>query len=124
MLGSLASNLRVLRAMFLKDLKHTLRYPGQLVLIFLLPFLFTIMIGATGSFVGGSGSGSYFEGKTGTPDFFVYQILGACVWILSWMIIDKVGTSRREERIKGTLEQTYLAPVSRFLILVSISQVN
>ena len=124
MLGAIAADLRVLRAMFLKDLKHTLRYPGQLVLIFLLPFLFTVMIGATGSFIGGSGSGTIFAGKTGTPDFFVYQILGACVWILSWMIIDKVGTSLREERIKGTLEQTYLAPVSRFLILVSSALVN
>ena len=124
MLGGLASNLRVLRAVFVKDFKQSLRHPGQLILIFLLPFLFTVMIGATGSFVGGSGSASYFEGKTGTPDFFVYQILGACVWILSWMIIDKVGTSLREERIRGTLEQTYLAPINRFLILISSALVN
>lgn len=122
--GELVANLRVLRAVFVKDFKQSLRHPGQLTLIFLLPFLFTIMVGATGSFLGGSSSAANFEGKTGTPDFFVYQILGGCVWILSWMILDKVGTSVREERIRGTLEQTYLAPVSRVLILASSALVN
>lgn len=123
-LQDFVANLRVLRAIFVKDMKHAMRYPGQILLIVLLPFLFTIMIGATGNFLGGTAATNSFAEKTGTSNFFLYQVLGACVWILSWMIIDRVGSSLREERVKGTLEQTYLAPVNRFMMLVSMALVN
>lgn len=119
MLARLRSNLRVLRAIFVKDLRQAVRYPVQIVMLFVVPFLFALLVRAMGSYAGGGKYASNFAASTGTNNVFVYQVLGGAIWLLSWVIIDRVGSSLREERISGTLEQVYLAPVNRFLILVS-----
>lgn len=117
--SSISSNLRVLRAIFVKDMKQATRYPTQVVMLFALPFLFALLIRAMGSYAGGARYAKYFSIHTGTDNVFVYQVLGGAVWLLSWVIIDRIGSSLREERISGTLEQVYLAPINRFLLLVS-----
>ena len=38
--------------------------------------------------------------------------------MISWMVLEGIGTSLREEQIKGTLEQNFIAPINRFLLLV------
>jgi ABC-2 type transport system permease protein len=120
----LASNLRVLRAIFVKDLKQAVRYPAQIVVMFAIPFLFALLVRAMGTYAGGAKSLERFFQETGTTNIFVYQVLGGAIWLLSWVIIDRIGSSLREERVSGTLEQVYLAPINRFLLLVSKALVN
>jgi len=119
MSSGLASNLRVLRAIFAKDLRQATRYPTQIIMLFALPFLFALLVHTMGNYVGGARYAEYFAQQTGTTNVFVYQVLGGAIWLLSWIIIDRVGSSLREERISGTLEQVYMAPVNRFLLLIS-----
>ena len=72
-----------------------------------------------GSFIGGPSANSNFAQKTGSSlPPFLYQIIGAGVWMVSWVIVEAVGTSLRDEQIKGTLEQNFLAPINRFVLLV------
>ena len=87
---SVTSNLRVLKAIFLKDLKHAVRYPGQVAMIFILPYFFAVMISAMGSFVGGEDAAIYFAERTGTTNFYMYQMLGGAMWILSWVVVDRI----------------------------------
>jgi ABC-2 type transport system permease protein len=118
------SNLRVLRGIFIKDLKYAIRNPGRIVLVFILPYLLTVMVGAMGRFMGGVRSLANFAEKTGTTNAFEFQVLGASMWIISWVTIDRIGSTLREERINGTLEQSYLAPINRFLMLAAMALVQ
>src|SRR3989442_9588839 len=77
------------------------------------------MVVAMGTSVGGAGAASNFSAQTGsTLNPFVFLIIGAGVWMISWMVLEGIGTSLRDEQIKGTLEQNFLAPINRFLLLV------
>jgi len=112
---------QALTAIFLKGLRHHLRYPGEFAIFLMLPFLFTFLILGMGSAVGGSNATSYFASRTGTTNIVIYEILGSAVWMVSWVVVEDVGTAIRDEQIKGTLEQNFLAPVRRFTLLVGLS---
>ena len=79
----IAGTTKALSAIFMKELKHYTRYPGNLAFLFAIPFLFTFMLSAMGTFVGGSNAAQYFFQRTGTQNFFVYQILGSAIWIMT-----------------------------------------
>lgn len=64
---------------------------------------------------------SNFAVRTGTTNFIVYEILGSAVWMTSWVVVEDVGVALRDEQMKGTLEQNFLAPISRFTLLVGMS---
>ena len=112
---------QALAAIFWKGLKHHLRYPGEFIIFLLLPFLFTFLILGMGNAVGGQNAASYFATRTGTTNIVIYEILGSAVWMTSWVVVEDVGAGIRDEQIKGTLEQNFLAPVSRFTLLVGLS---
>jgi len=105
----------------LKDLKHYYRYPSSTIFLFIVPFLFTFLLSTMGSFIGGNLAGEYFYKRTGVENFFLYQILGTNLWIMAWVILEDIGASIRNEQIKGTLEQNFLAPVNRFFFLLGMS---
>jgi len=102
-------------------MKHHIRYPGEFLIFLLLPFLFTFLILGMGNAVGGANAASYFATRTGTTNIVIYEILGSAVWMTSWVVIEDVGAGIRDEQIKGTLEQNFLAPVNRFTLLVGLS---
>jgi ABC-2 type transport system permease protein len=113
--------MQALAAIFWKGLRHHIRYPGEFAIFLMLPFLFTFLILGMGTAVGGSNAASYFASRTGTTDIVIYEILGSAVWMTSWVVIEDVGTGIRDEQVKGTLEQNFLAPVRRFTLLVGLS---
>ncbi len=103
-----------------------IRYPGELVFIFIIPYFLTAMVWAMGTSVAGSNANANFASQTGsTLNPFVWLIIGAGVWMISWIVLEGIGTSLRDEQIKGTLEQNFLAPINRFLLLVgtALSQI-
>ena len=114
-------DVQALAAIFWKGLKHHIRYPGEFVIFLLLPFLFTFLILGMGNAVGGTNAAEYFATRTGTTNIVIYEILGSAVWMTSWVVIEDVGAGIRDEQIKGTLEQNFLAPVNRFTLLVGLS---
>jgi len=114
-------DVQALAAIFWKGLKHHIRYPGEFVIFLLLPFLFTFLILGMGNAVGGQNAAQYFATRTGTTNIAIYEILGTAVWMTSWVVIEDVGAGIRDEQIKGTLEQNFLAPVNRFTLLVGLS---
>jgi len=119
--SGLRSDMQALSAIFWKGLRHHIRYPGEFVIFLLLPFLFTFLILGMGTAIGGSNAPTYFAARTGTTNIVIYEVLGSAVWMTSWVVIEDVGTGIRDEQIKGTLEQNFLAPVRRFTLLVGLS---
>jgi ABC-2 type transport system permease protein len=41
--------------------------------------------------------------------------------MVSWVVVEDVGVALRDEQMKGTLEQNFLAPVSRVTLLIGLS---
>jgi len=111
---------RTLSAIFWKGLRHYIRYPGNFFIYLFLPFLFTMLIFGMGQFVGGGQAGANFAARTGSSNVIVYEILGSAVWMTSWVVVEDVGVALRDEQMKGTLEQNFLAPVNRFTLLVGM----
>ena len=112
---------QALAAIFWKGVKHYVRYPGNFFIYLLIPFLFTLLIFGMGQFVGGGNATQNFAARTGTSNIIVYEILGSAVWMTSWVVVEDVGVALRDEQMKGTLEQNFLAPVNRFTLLVGMS---
>jgi len=92
-----------------------------MLLIFAMPFMFTVMIFGMGQFVGGADASLNFAARTGTSNVLVYEILGSAVWMISWVVVEDVGVALRDEQMKGTLEQNFLAPVNRLTLLIGLS---
>jgi ABC-2 type transport system permease protein len=112
---------QVLAAIFWKGIKHYIRYPGNFFIYLFMPFLFTLLIYGMGQFVGGGNATANFTARTGTSNIIIYEILGSAVWMTSWVVVEDVGVALRDEQMKGTLEQNFLAPVNRFTLLVGMS---
>jgi ABC-2 type transport system permease protein len=110
-----------LAAIFWKGIKHYTRYPGGFVIYLIMPFLFTVLIFGMGQFVGGGNAASNFAARTGTTNIIVYEILGSAVWMTSWVVVEDVGVALRDEQMKGTLEQNFLAPINRFTLLIGMT---
>jgi ABC-2 type transport system permease protein len=110
-----------LNAIFWKGIRHYARYPGSFLLVLVMPFLFTVMIFGMGQFVGGSNASLNFAARTGTSNILVYEILGSAVWMVGWVVVEDIGVALRDEQMKGTLEQNFLAPVNRFTLLIGLS---
>jgi ABC-2 type transport system permease protein len=119
--SGLRATFRALAAIFWKGIKHYTRYPGGFVIYLIMPFLFTILIFGMGQFVGGGNAASNFAARTGTTNIVVYEILGSAVWMTSWVVVEDVGVALRDEQMKGTLEQNFLAPVNRFTLLIGMT---
>ena len=119
--SGIMGTLGVLAAIFWNRLKHYVRYPGSLLVYLMLPFLFTMLIFGMGRFIGGGNAALNFATRTGTSNVLVYEMLGGAVWMTSWVVVEDVGVALRDEQMKGTLEQNFLAPVNRFTLLIGIS---
>ncbi len=123
---SLSDVLDPLAAIFRKQVRHLIRYPGEVVFVFIIPYFMTGLIVAMGSSLGGANAFSNFSAQTGSSlNPFVFLMIGTGVWMISWLILEGIGTLLRDEQIKGTLEQNFLAPINRFLLLVgtALSQI-
>ncbi len=123
---SLSKTVDPLRAIFRKQVRHLFRYPGEVVFLFIIPYFLTGLVVAMGFSVGGTNAFGNFSSQTGSSlNPFVFLMIGSGVWMISWIILEGIGTSLRDEQIKGTLEQNFLAPINRFLLLVgtALSQI-
>lgn len=116
---SLNNVLDPLRAIFRKQVRHLIRYPGEMIFLFIIPYFFTALVVAMGISVGGTNAFGNFSEQTGSDlNPLVFLMIGTGVWMISWIILEGIGTSLRDEQLKGTLEQNFLAPINRFLLLV------
>jgi ABC-2 type transport system permease protein len=116
---SITQSLDPIRAIFRKQLRHLIRYPGELGFVLLIPYFVAALTVAMGTSVADGNAFSNFASQTGSNlNPFVFLMVGTGVWMISWMVLEGIGTSLRDEQIKGTLEQNFVAPINRFFLLV------
>ena len=75
-LGDLAP----LAAIFKKQVRHLIRYPGEFIFVLIIPYFLTAMVVAMGNSAGGASAVSNFSVRTGSKlNPFVFLIIVAGV---------------------------------------------
>ncbi len=114
------NRLRVIFAIFKKDLRQTLRYSTWYINLIIWPLIMPLMYILSAVGMGGNDSESMaiFESATGADNVVSYIVIGTMVWMAVNMIMWSFGNYLRNEQNKGTLESTWLCPINRFDILI------
>ena len=95
---SIRESIDPIKAIFRKQVRHLIRYPGELLFIFIIPYFLTALIVAMGTSVNGANALANFAQQTGSSlNPFVFLIIGSGVWMISWVILEGIGTSLRDE---------------------------
>lgn len=112
--------LRVMAAVVKKDLLIFVRYPSWIIAVFLWPLLFPIMAVFSAKALAGPDEQALevFGALAGTTDYTGYIIVGLVLWMWLNMMLWTLGGFLRSEQMRGTLESTWLCPISRFGVLI------
>jgi ABC-2 type transport system permease protein len=112
--------LRVMNAVVKKDLLIFVRYPSWVIAVFIWPLLFPIMAVFSAKALAGPDEQALhlFGTLAGTTDYTAYIIVGVVLWMWLNMMLWTLGGFLRSEQMRGTLESTWLCPVSRLGVLV------
>jgi len=112
-------NLMVVKAVFVKEMLLWFRYPSWLFTLLFLPYMMTGLFCGVGYGIGGTEFIRNFLQKTGTGDPVLYFTLGSVIFLVSTLVINDVGSSIRQEQLRGTFEYHYLSPASKVIIWLS-----
>lgn len=115
------ANLDVVVTVLIVRLKVISRYKGSLVMEMFLPVVFAAMPILLGVAVGGANAGQYFQANTGTSNFKLYMLIGACTFSVVSIMLWLVGYWIRREQETGTLESIYLAPARQVYVLTGVT---
>ncbi len=112
--------LRVMSAVVKKDLLIFVRYPSWIIAVFVWPLLFPIMAVFSAKALAGPEEQALqvFGVLAGTTDYTGFIIVGLVLWMWLNMMLWTLGGFLRSEQMRGTLESTWLCPISRFGVLI------
>ena len=112
--------LGIMLAVAVKELIQFRRYPSWVIAVFIWPLLFPIMsVFSARALAGPEGQALHaFAALSGTTDYTGYIIVGLVMWMWLNMTLWTLGSYMRSEQMRGTLEATWLCPVSRLGVLL------
>ena len=99
------------------------RYPTWIVAMLIWPVIFpAAYIFSARALAGPDGSGlAAFARVAGTADYLGFIAIGTTVWMWQNIVLWDVGTTLREDQLRGTLESNWLSPTWRFSFLLGSS---
>jgi ABC-2 type transport system permease protein len=111
--------LRVLSAAALKEWRIRRRYPAFLTGVFLYPLLLPAMyvLQAAGFSGHDPQALAAFAHRAGTSEVAGFLYVGGSMYMWVSIMLWGPGSALQEERVRGTLEQVFVTPASRFGIL-------
>ncbi|MGB9717962.1 MAG: ABC transporter permease [Thermoproteota archaeon] len=115
---SLTDEMRVLAAVMKKELMLYIRYPIWVLFDALMPLLWVLSLVIYGMALVGSPYSDNLARLTSTGDYVSFTIVGMIVSSFAYSTLWGIGYALRGEQWSGTLESTFLAPCSRFSILL------
>jgi ABC-2 type transport system permease protein len=113
----------ILTAVARREIVIFLRYPSWVIGALIWPALFPLMyLFASRALAGPHGEGmAAFVEATGTANYTGFIVVGATAWMWLNMTLWSVGTSLRNEQLRGTLESNWLSSSPRFLMMLGIA---
>ena len=121
---SIASSLRALYAIALKDWKQYWRYPLNAVSTVLQPVIWLAPVYFMGKAFSTNGQALGFAQYSGTPDFTSFIILGYVLGNFINAVFWGMGYALKNDMDAGVMESNWLTPVPRLLILIGHSLTN
>jgi len=115
------SYLRALGAIFVRDLKHYLRYPVEAVFGLIEPFVWLIPVYFMAQAFAVDGDNIGFAAYAGTPDYVTFWLIGGILGFYSSSVMWGMGFSLKREMFQGVLETNWLTPVPVVVQLVGRS---
>ncbi len=97
------------------------RYPGQLVMEFIIPIIFAAMPMLLGRATGGDDAAANFAANTGTANYVAYMLIGANVFSIVSSAFWHIAYWVRFEQETGTLEAVYITPTSSAILIAGVS---
>lgn len=115
--------IRTLAAVARREIVIFLRYPGWVIGALIWPALFPLMyLFASRALAGPQGQGmAGFERVAGTANYAGFIVVGTTAWMWLNITLWSVGTSLRNEQLRGTLESNWLSSSPRFLVMLGIA---
>jgi ABC-2 type transport system permease protein len=123
---NLAAGFRIVLALTRKKLAQELTYKASLITWFIFPFLFIAPYVYQARFFagpGGEGVGA-FTRLAGTDNYLAFIVVGATLWYWLTNLLWEIGFSIRDEQSMGTLEQLWLTPAPRWLLIAGNAAAN
>lgn len=115
---SLVHEARVVGVVLKKELVLYLRYPVWVLFDALMPLLWVLSLVIYGRALVGSPYSDNLARLTNTGDYVSFTIVGMIVSSFAYSTLWGMSYALRGEQWSGTLESTFLAPCSRFSILL------
>lgn len=115
---SLAGEIMVAATVMKKELKLYFRYPVWVLFDALMPLLWVVSMVIYGRALVGSPYSVNLAQLANTGDYVSFTIVGMIVSSFAFSTLWGMGYALRGEQWSGTLESTFLAPCSRFSILL------
>jgi len=117
---TLRSQIDLVVAVWMANLRILSRYRGALVLVLALPVIFAFLPIFIGAAVAGgaSAAAANFALNAGTADYKLYMLVGASTFTVVIVMMSETATWVRQEMQSGTLESLYLAPTGRAPIML------
>jgi len=110
--------LKVVLAVAKKELKLYLRYPVWVLFDALMPLLWVLSSIIYSKALVGSSYSTYLASLANTGDYVSFIVVGMIVSSFAFSTLWGMSYALRGEQWSGTLETTFLAPCSRFSILL------
>jgi len=114
------NNLLVIKAVFMREILYWVRYPLWFLTLISFPYLISGLFYSIGYALSGENAIKYFNQRAGTPNVFLYQLIGSAIFMISILIIEDVGQSIRAEQFRGTLEYNYLTAANKIVLWGSV----
>lgn len=115
---NLAGEIMVAATVMKKELKLYFRYPVWVLFDALMPLLWVVSMVIYGRALVGSPYSVNLAQLANTGDYVSFTIVGMIVSSFAFSTLWGMGYALRGEQWSGTLESTFLAPCSRFSILL------
>ncbi|HET6780884.1 MAG TPA: ABC transporter permease, partial [bacterium] len=115
--------IKAISAVARREITIFLRYPTWVIGALVWPALFPLMyLFASRALAGPQGEGmETFARVAGTANYAGFIVVGTTAWMWLNVTLWSVGTSLRNEQLRGTLESNWLTSSPRFLVMLGIA---
>ncbi len=119
--SGIKKSLHAITTYAIKNLKHSLRYPGSWVYWMLVPMLWLVPYAFQGRALIEGTESDFFRQFGGTGDYFSYVAIGVILFNIVDAAIWGSGNRLRWEQKSGTFEFLWMSPISRSELLLGAS---
>lgn len=110
----------IFKVLFIKEIYYFIRYPANIIHTIFFTLLYPFSFYLIGKTLAGPDNRfiNSFQNYTGTRDFIAFAVISNIMWMMINIILWDGGLTIQQDRVNGTFEAHYLAPINYFYIVL------